>query len=246
METIWIYALVSVAAVSAMSLLGLSTIRLSNANLERITAPLISVAVGVMLGNACIHMIPEAFERIHSGTTVGLLIVAGIFLFFFVERVLHCRHECSKPHDEHPIGMMSLTADMLENFIDGTVIGVSYLISIETGIAVTIGVLVHEIPNEMSKFFVLVKSLGRTRALLCNMASTVTAFIGVILALSIGSQTTTFAAYVLPVAAGCFIYLSAGGLIPRYLQSSTLRGSFLHIALMTIGVAAMLALKLME
>ena len=74
----------------------------------------------------------------------------------------------------------------------------------------------------------------------------VTAFIGVILALTIGGEAEHFSAYVLPVAAGCFIYLAAGGLIPRFLQSTNLKGSFIHIALMSVGVAAMLALTFLE
>ena len=244
MDTIWIYALVSIAAISGMSLIGLFTLTMSDTNLQRITKPMVSVAVGVMLGNAFIHMIPEAFEKLGNGSTVPLLIIAGVFLFFIVERMLHCRHECSKPHEAHHIGLMSMTADMLENFIDGVIVGAAYLVGIEAGIAATVAVLVHEIPTEMSDFSVLVHSgFERKRALLLNIASSVTAFIGVILALSVGSSMTNFAAYVLPVAAGCFIYLAAGGLIPRYLKSTSLGGSFMHIALMALGVAAMLALK---
>lgn len=247
MDTIWIYALISIAVISTMSLIGLTTITLSNTNLERFTKPMVSVAVGVMLGNAFIHMIPEAFEKLGHGNTVPLLVIAGVFLFFIIERMLHCRHECAKPHDSHDIGLMSLVADMLENFVDGVVVGASYLISVETGIAVTIAVLVHEIPTEMSDFSVLVHSgFDRKRALLLNVASSVTAFIGVILALSIGGSVQNFAAYVLPVAAGCFTYLAAGGLIPRFLQTTSMRGSFWHLILMALGVAAMYALKLMD
>jgi zinc and cadmium transporter len=247
MDTIWIYALLSIAAISGMSLVGLFTLSLSDTNMQRFTKPMVSVAVGVMLGNAFIHMIPEAFEKLGNGTTVPLLIIGGIILFFIVERMLHCRHECSKPHESHDIGLMSLTADMLENFIDGIIVGAAYLVSIEAGIAATIAVFVHEIPTEMTDFSVLVHSgFDRKRALLLNMASSVTAFIGVILALSIGSSVTNFAAYVLPVAAGCFIYLAAGGLIPRFLKNNSLSGSFMHIALMAFGVAAMLALKFIE
>ena len=247
MDTIWIYALLSIAAISGMSLVGLVTLSMAGSNLQRFTTPMVSVAVGVMLGNAFLHMIPEAFEELGNGITVPLLIIAGVFLFFIIERVLHCRHECAKPHEAHHIGVMSLTADMLENFIDGVVIGAAYLVSPAAGIAATVAVLVHEIPTEISDYSVLVHSgFTRKRALLLNLASSVTAFIGVILALSIGGSVSNFAAYVLPVAAGCFIYLAAGGLIPRFLQNHSLTASYKHIALMAIGVAAMLALKLME
>ena len=247
MDTIWIYALLSIAAISGMSLLGLFTLSMANANLQRFTTPMVSVAVGVMLGNAFLHMIPEAFEGLGNGTTVPLLIIGGVFLFFIIERVLHCRHECAKPHEAHHIGLMSLTADMLENFIDGVVIGAAYLVNPAAGIAATVAVLVHEIPTEISDYSVLVDSgFTRKRALLLNLASSVTAFIGVILALSIGAEMSNFAAYVMPVAAGCFIYLAAGGLIPRFLQNHSLAASYKHIALMALGVAAMLALTFLE
>jgi zinc and cadmium transporter len=135
MDTIWIYALVSIAAISGMSLIGLITLSMTGTNLQRITKPMVSVAVGVMLGNALIHMIPESFEKLGNGTTVPLLVISGVFLFFIVERMLHCRHECSKPHEAHHIGLMSMTADMLENFIDGVIIGAAYLVNTEAGIA---------------------------------------------------------------------------------------------------------------
>lgn len=247
MDTVWIYAILSIAAISGMSLAGLFTLSMSNTNLQRFTTPMVSVAVGVMLGNAFLHMIPEAFEELGNGITVPLLIIAGVFLFFVIERVLHCRHECAKPHDAHHLGVMSLTADMLENFIDGIVIGAAYLVSVPAGIAATVAVLVHEVPTELSDFSVLVHSgFTRKRALLLNLASSMTAFIGVLLALSLGSTVSNFAAYVLPVAAGCFVYLAAGGLIPRFLQSHSLKASYKHIALMIVGVAAMLALRLFE
>lgn len=244
---IWLYALLSIAAVSSLSFIGLLTFSLSTANLQRFLPPLVSIAVGVMLGNAFLHMIPEAFEELGNGLTVPLLVIFGIFLFYSVEQALHCRHEHAQPHEIHPVGYMTLTADMLENFIDGVLIGAAYLIDVNAGIAATLAVLLHEIPTELSDYSVLVTAgFNRKRALLANFASSITAFIGVILALTVGSSMTGFAAYIAPVAAGCFIYLAAGGLIPRFLKAAPGYASFVQLLLMGVGVAAMLVLRLAE
>ncbi len=248
MDTIWIYALVSIAAISGMSLLGLFTLSMANANLQRFTTPMVSVAVGVMLGNAFLHMIPEAFEELRQ------------------------RHHRSSAHHRRNLSVLhhraraALQTRMRETArstpprrdeFDGRHAGKLHRRRGRAGAAIwsvpqqasqrQLRCLFTRFRPNLSDYSVLVHSgFTRKRALLLNMASSVTAFIGVLLALSIGGSVSNFAAYVLPVAAGCFIYLAAGGLIPRFLQNHSLKASYKHIALMSIGVAAMLALKLME
>lgn len=242
----WAYALLSVLSVSLVSLIGITTVTLKVENLRRYMPYLICLAAGAMFGNAFLHLIPEAFER-QSGILTPVLILAGIFSFFTVEKILHCRHECATPgHGVHPIGYMSLFADGMENMVDGAIIATAYLIDFHTGLAATVAVLLHEIPTELGDFGVLVHSgFSRKKALLLNFVTGLAAIVGAIFALTVGSMTSSFTGYMTPVAAGAFVYIAAAGLMPRIINE---RKCDAHgqLVWMLIGVGIMLALTLVE
>ena len=125
-----------------------------------------------MLGGAFLHMLPEVVEKEGSfKLVISLSIIGGILLSFFLEKVIHWRH-CHMPitaKHVHHVGIMSLVGDALHNFIDGVIIGASYLISIPAGIATTIAVIFHEIPQEIADFGVLIHSgFTKKKALLFN------------------------------------------------------------------------------
>lgn len=250
---IWTYTLLSVLAVSALSLIGLSTLAFSMKRFEKVTLLLVGLAAGAMLGNAFLHMIPEAFEHAEGSMQIPLLILGGMLMMFIIEKILHCRHECHRPHDHeghhqvHHVGKMSLVADGLENFIDGIAIAASYLISIPTGVAATFAVMLHEIPTEAGDYGVLVHSgYSRKQALKLNMCTALLSVFGAVLTLVIGPQLEDFAHLVMPVAAGAFIYMAAAGLFPRlHKETSHCRSGVQLIAILT-GVGAMLLLKMME
>lgn len=246
MANTYLYAIASVLAVSAISLIGITTLALKPDTLKKFIMPMVSVAVGAMLGNAFLHLIPEAFEELGVDILVPALIGLGAALFFFVETRLHCRHECAKPHQPHPIGYMSMMADALENFIDGIAIGAAYLVSPAAGMATTIAVLMHEIPTELGDFGVLVHSgFGRWKALAFNLLSALSSVVGAVLALVIGSSLAEFSTYIAPVAAGAFIYIAATGLIPRLLKSRE-TGWMTKGTFVAIGLAAMYLLTFLE
>lgn len=250
---IWTYTLLSVIAVSAVSLIGLSTLALGMKRFERLTLLLVGLAAGAMLGNAFLHMIPEAFEHADGSLTIPLLVLGGMLVMFVVEKVLHCRHECQRPHDHeghhhvHHVGKMSLIADGMENFIDGIAIAAAYLISIPTGLAATLAVVLHEIPTEAGDYGVLVHSgYSRKQALKLNLATALASVTGAMLTLIIGPQVENFATLVMPVAAGAFIYMAAAGLFPRLqMETSKCRSGVQLLAILT-GVGAMLLLKMFE
>ncbi|HEY9784046.1 MAG TPA: ZIP family metal transporter [Candidatus Obscuribacterales bacterium] len=246
METLWIYALMSAAAVSAISLIGIATLAFKPDLLKRFIIPLVSLAAGAMFGNAFLHLIPEAFEELGSGLTAPLLVIAGIFLFYIVEHLLHCRHECGQPHESHRVGYLSLMADGLENLIDGVAIGAAYLVSPATGLATTLAVMLHEVPTEVGDFGVLVHS-GFTpkQAIRWNLFSALASVVGVVLALGLGASIAGFSAFVAPIAAGAFIYIAAGALLPRVLKATDSH-SLVQLLFMAAGVGAMLLLALGE
>ena len=131
---------------SLMSLAGAATLSM---NMERLRSGLfilVSLAVGALLGDAFLHLIPEAFETTTNPTALALAIIGGILFFFVIEKLLHWHHhqgiEDSEP-SVHPVGKIILFSDGVHNFIDGLIVGLSYTVSIEIGIATTIAGVLH-------------------------------------------------------------------------------------------------------
>ena len=210
---------------------------------------LVSLAVGSLFGDAFIHLIPESFEKFEAKVEASLYLLAGIFLFFILEKFLLWRHqhtlESSKPI--HPVGYMNLLADGLHNLIDGMIIGASYLVSLPVGIATTTAVVFHEIPHELGNFFVLIYAgFTKTRALFLNFISGLFAILGTIISLLIGSELENFSRLMLPLAAGGFIYIAGSDLVPELNKESEVAKSAVQMVAIGIGVGLMLLLTMLE
>jgi zinc and cadmium transporter len=124
-----------------------------------------------------------------------VFVLAGILLFFVLERFLLWKHGHSLEQTGtfKTVGYMNLAADAIHNFTDGLIIGVSYLASVPIGVSTTLAVMFHEIPHELGNFFVLLYAgFSKTQALLLNFLSAVIAILGTLLALFIGSKVASF------------------------------------------------------
>ena len=257
MTTIVFYALSSVAIVSLISLIGVFALSLKENLLRKGVFLMVSLAVGALFGDALIHLIPESFEQIENPVTAPLLILSGILGFLILEKILRwhhghghdCEDELCKDDVEEkrsrvqPLGFLILTSDGLHNLIDGVIIGASYLISIEVGIATTIAIVLHEIPQEISDFGLLLHSgFSKARALLVNFLSALSAFIGVGIALLIGNNNETFIPVALALAAGSFIYIAGSDLVPELHKTNNIKQSLQQIVAILIGIGIMLLL----
>jgi len=245
----YLYALVSVLIVSAVSLVGVFTLSLKEAFLRKYIFIFISLAVGALLGDAFIHLIPEALESASNPVLISILIIAGIVAFFILEKFLHWHHhgeDKNEPH-VHPVGKLVLVSDGVHNLIDGIIIGVSFIVSVPVGIATTIAVILHEIPQEIGDFTVLLHSgYNRKRALWLNFLSALTAVAGVVIAFILGESGEGFSLWALPVAAGGFIYIAVADLIPELHKTKEVRHSVLQIIAVAVGVIAMAGLVFLE
>jgi zinc and cadmium transporter len=249
MITTYIYALVSVIIVSLVSFVGVFSLALKDDFLKKNIGLFISLAVGALLGDSFVHLIPETFEKSFGSTNAGLLIIAGILMFFIMEKFLHWHHhgEDTDEPNIHPVGKLLLFTDGFHNFIDGIIIGVSFLVSIPIGIATTLAVILHEIPQEIGDFAVLIHSgYTKKRALWLNFFSALTSIVGVIIALIFGSVAETFTQWILPIAAGGFVYIAVADLIPELQKTKELKYSILQILSLLLGILLMLALLLLE
>jgi len=150
-------------------------------------------------------------------------------------------------HHIHPFAYMNLVGDALHNFIDGLVIAASYLVSIPVGIATTSAVLLHEIPQEIGDFGVMLHGgLSRTKALVLNFLTALTAVLGVIIGLLLNNFIDNIQLFVIPIAIGGFIYIAGSDLIPELHKETDIKRSIIQIITFILGVLIMLSLLLLE
>ncbi|MEK7535015.1 MAG: ZIP family metal transporter [Patescibacteria group bacterium] len=249
MSEVWFYSLSSVIIVSLISLIGVVVLAIKQSILNQIVFVLVSLAVGALFGDALIHLLPEAYETFDGPLTVSYLVMAGFLFFFLVEKYLHWHHH----HDEesgvhiHPVGYINLISDGIHNFIDGVLIGVSYLVSIPLGVATTIAVVLHEIPQEIGDFGVLISAgFTRKKALWLNFATGLAAVLGTVLALISGTRLETLTSYAIPLTAGGFLYIAAVDLLPPLHKETRPLRSLLQLIAILAGVAVMAWLKIYE
>ncbi len=246
---VWCYALSSVVALNLVSLIGILTISVSTERLSRAIFVLVSLAVGAMFGDVFIHLLPEVFAR--DGTTLrpSAYILAGLFTFFLLEKFLLWRHEHLPQRVQmlHPVGYMNIVADGLHNLIDGLLIGASYLVSVPVGLGTTLAVLLHEIPQEIGDFGVLLHAgFSRRKALTVNFFSASLAILGAVIALLAGSRVAGFPSVILPVAAGGFIYIAGSDLVPELHKERNPSKSAIQLLAIGLGVSLMLLLTMLE
>ena len=249
MITIYIYAFASVLIISLISFIGAFFLSLKEEVLKKYIFVFISIAVGALLGDALIHLIPEAFEESSNTTLTSLLVIVGILLFFILEKFLHWHHhgEDKEKSDIHPVGKLVLFSDGVHNFMDGMIIGASFLVSMPVGLATTLAVILHEIPQEIGDFAVLLHAgYTKRRALWLNFLSALTAVLGTVVLFVIGETATISSSWFLPVAAGGFIYIAVADLIPELHKAKEIKHCVLQIVAAIAGILAMTALTLLE
>lgn len=244
---VWVLSIGSVLVVTAMSLVGAVGLQLRERALQRALVFLVPFAAGALLGDAFFHIIPELSED-GGGLpfSASLALVLGLIIFFALEKVLHWHH-AHYPHEDviHPVAMSNLVGDGLHNLLDGSLIGASYLVSPRVGLATTIAVVLHEIPQELGDFGILVHSgVAPRRALKLNLLTGSTAILGAVIALVSGEALSS--ELLLPIAAGAFIYIASTDLLPELHKEPEPRKSLLQIGALMLGAGVMIALLALE
>lgn len=230
--------------ISSGSFVGVLALALNQKFLSKILLSLVSLSAGTMLAAAFLHLLPEAIEEL--GTTLPFQLTLASFIgFFILERFLHWRHCHDKDHlAKHTMGTMNLIADAIHNFLDGVLIAASFASGTGLGIVATLAIAMHEIPQEIGDFGVLLHSgFSRKRALLYNVLVSMTAVLGGILGYVATHTITEFAHYLIPVAAGGFIYISATDLIPELKGETSTKRTISMIATFLLGIIIMLLVK---
>ena len=249
MYEVWARSLLSVAVVSVLSLWGILTLMLRGELKAGILSYLVSFSVGGLFGGALFHLIPEASAANGFTLHVSTWILTGILASFVVEQCFRWRHCHIPSSDEHPhsFAYMNLFGDAVHNFIDGLAIGASYLISASTGLATTLAICFHELPQEIGDFGVLLYAgFERRTALLYNFLTSLTAFLGVVFALSLGTRVEGLASFLIPFAAGNFIYIAGSDLIPELHAEEELGKTITQLATMMLGAGFLYLVRFLE
>jgi len=242
----WIYSLISVALVSLLSFVGILFIALKKEKLKKLLLFLVSFAAGGLLGDAFIHLLPEAIEESGFNLAVSLAVLIGLLVFFVLEKFIswrHCHIPTAKEHP-HPLVFMNLVGDGLHNFMDGMIIAASFLVSTSLGMATTLAIIFHEIPQEIGDFGVLLHGgFSKTKALVFNFLSALMAVAGAILVLTLGINN--FSRLLIPFTAGGFIYIAASDLIPELHKETDIAKSTFQLIGLLLGICVMLGLTLL-
>lgn len=231
------YALGSVILVSLLSLLGAILIVLKRKTLEQIITYTLAFSSGVLLGSTFFNLLPEGVELFPEGVFTWTLI--GFVSFFCLEKVIQWHHhvEGRNLHEEKPIAYLTLIGDGIHNLADGAVIAASYLVSLPLGVTTTVAIIAHEIPHELSDFLILIHGgFSNKRALFFNFVSATTAIIGTVFVLLINAQFADFERYLVPFAAGNFLYIAASDLIPELLTKRHGITSVIQVAILLAGL----------
>ncbi len=242
MVLFWILA--STFLVSLVSLVGIFTLAIKDNLLHKMLFCLIGFSAGALIGSAFLHILPECLEN-NKSTTVFYYLILGIVLFFLMERYLHWRH-C---HEEgscktHAFTYLNLVGDGFHNFIDGMVIAASFMVSLKLGLVTTLAIILHEIPQELGDFAVLIYGgFTKKKALLFNFASALMAMIGAVAGYFITDITKNFSNFILPLTAGGFIYIATSDLIPELHKENDLKRSTAAFFAFLLGIALMALAK---
>ncbi|PPD21129.1 MAG: ZIP family metal transporter [Methylomonas sp.] len=247
-------ALPTIAACLAVSLCSLSSaiaLWLRPDTLKRIVPFLVALAVGVLLGDAFIHLIPDAVARHGSVSDVSMMVLIGLFVFFVLEKLVRWRHDHNvdtQPGGEIlPLAKMNLIGDAMHNFVDGILIAGSFLADPVLGLTTTLAIIAHEIPQELGDVGALLRGgYSPRQAVLYNFYCSLSVLPGALFTLLLSQVAESSLIVLLPIAAGGFIYIAASDLIPVLHERSSIGhvgGQSLSFAL---GIVLMQGVILLE
>jgi len=213
---------------------------------------LISYAVGALLGAVFLEILPHAFQMSGSPERTAGVILAGILLFFVLEKLVLWRHchveqcEAHDPpaapnpahhHDHGRSGMMIMIGDTFHNFVDGILIAAAFLANHELGVVTAIAIIAHEVPQEVGDFLILLHSgYSKSQALLLNLLSSAAMVVGGVLAYFALQPLQQGIPYLLALAAASMLYVSVADLIPGLHRRPELQATLQQVTLIGLGV----------
>ena len=240
------FAILSSIFISLLSFVGAVSLLLKEDMLKKILLLFVASSAGSLIGGAFLHLLPEGLEKLKDYNITFLIAISGITLFFIMEKFLFWRH-CHKGGkcDFHSFTYMNLIGDGIHNFIDGLIIGAAFYIDVRLGVVTVNAIIFHEIPQELGDFGVLIYGgMKAVKALFLNFISATTAIIGTVLGFFFSSHIDGFTSFLMPFAAGGFIYIASSDLIPELHKQPDIKKSMISILFFIVGIIFMFLLKI--
>lgn len=233
--------------ISLFSLSGIFALSLREKTLHSILFFLVAFSAGTILGASLFDLLPEAVEMVNE-PTVFIYIALGYVTFFVLERFIYWYHghghadDIESLKDERTItknfAYLNILGDGIHNFIDGMIIAASFNVGIHVGIATTVAVIFHELPQEMGDYGILIYAgFERTRALILNFAASLSVVLGGLFAVFFLETVNALSGFLISFSAGAFLYLAASELIPELREEKDFSRALVQFALFILGLA---------
>lgn len=244
------HILISTFLISVISFIGVFTLFLKEKLLDKILLILVAFSAGALIGGAFLHLIPEAIEKVglegNSLLKIFLYLIFGFCIFFILEQFIRWHHHHATRHPEiAPFSYLILISDAVHNFIDGLIIAASFVVAFPVGVVTVLAVAFHEIPQEIGDYGVLVYGgFKRIKALFLNFLSAISVIFGGIIGFLLSEKIGQSIIFLLPFAAGNFIYIAASDLIPEIKHKESFKRSINYFLVFLLGIVLMLLLKI--
>lgn len=222
--------------------------------LGRVVRHMVSLSVGILLGAALLHVLPEAFESQAGAHALFATLLGGLMFFFLLEKAelyRHGHHHEGDGHEHHHHydeqqagrgGWAVLVGDSIHNFCDGVIIAAAFLTSPSLGVLTALAIVAHEIPQEVGDYIVLLNAgFSRAKALLFNALSGLAAVVGGVLGYFVVGPWQDLFPYLLVVAASSFVYVAVADLLPQLQRPLPLRDTVAQIVLIASGLSLITA-----
>jgi len=244
MTLLWIIIATIIDGLAA--LVGAFTLSLKKDTFNKILMALVAFSAGALIAGAFFHIMPESLEEGVEPMNLFIIVIFGFALFFIFEKFLYWHHCHEGECKVHPYTYLILFGDGIHNFIDGLIIAAAFLVDTGFGIITTFMIISHELPQELGDFAVLVHGgMKVNKALIYNFISQLTAVLGGVIGFFIGTSIEEFVPFILPFAAGGFLYIGASDLIPQLHNEKSVKKSLLSFTLFILGVLLMLGMKML-
>ncbi len=251
-----LYIVLATLAGGVLSVLIAASLTL--AILGRIVKHLVSLSVGVLLGTALLHVLPEAFESKVEPHRLFATLLGGLLFFFLLEKAELYRHghhhEGDDPHHQHHDGFDAeqagrggwsvLVGDSIHNFCDGIIIAAAFLADFQLGVVTSLAIIAHEIPQEVGDFIVLLNAgFSRAKALLYNALSGLASVVGGVLGYFVVGPWEALFPYLLVAASSSFVYVAVADLLPQLQRRLPLRSTLAQLGWIVVGLALVVVVK---
>ncbi|MFA6992790.1 MAG: ZIP family metal transporter [Candidatus Gracilibacteria bacterium] len=234
------YIIIASLTMSVISFIGIIPFLLKKKSIENFLILFVSLSAGALLSSAFLHLLPEAAQEMPI-ETMFTIVISAFIVFFLVEKVLHWQH-CHKTDCKiHSYGHMNLFGDFVHNFIDGLIIAATFIADTKLGIVATAAVALHEIPQEIGDFGVLLHAgFKKKSAVIYNFLIALSAVLGGIIGYFAAPYFGDKFSYLIPFAAGGFIYIAASDLVPEMRKEMGLKKSILAFVMFLAGIILMM------